>query len=151
MIDAGPLYVIGMSHEYLNVFFVVFVPHLFLASRRDKEVIQRRKIEQEQDASKALNDSRKKCNYQGALVEVVGHRLRYTNKSSSYPEVFPTMKYVIVHENFEVYNEEKYAELTGKVYTTVDERIYRVCMEDLTTEKLPGKRIASHFNLSCPC
>ena len=106
---------------------------------RDKDSILKGKIRQEQEVNNALHDRRKTCSFEGALIEQVGTRHRYRVKETEPATIFPNIKYTVVHENVEVYREDEYTEQVTKVYSNVDENIYRVCMEDLSSENLPGE------------
>ena len=103
---------------------------------RDKEAIRHRKTEKESAVNSALADIRRSCLYEGALTEIVGQDLRYQAKGASLSEVMSNTRYSIIHRNLEVYPPEQYASLLGKEYTSVDDPIYRFCMEDV--DKFPG-------------
>lgn len=52
------------------------------------------------------------------------------------PEVSPNLRFNIVHKNLEIYHKDLYSTLVNKEYTSVDDPIYRFCMEE--SEQLPG-------------
>lgn len=94
------------------------------------------KMEQESTVNAALADIRRRCHYEGALAETVGRHYRYLAKKSPLSEVVPNIRYNILHRNMEVYPKELFSTLASKEYTSVDDPIYRFCMED--AEDLPG-------------
>ena len=85
-----------------------------------------------------MADVRRRCLYEGALAETVGRQYRYQAKNASLSEVVPSLKYHIIHKNMEVYPKELFSTLASKEYISVDEPIYRFCMED--ANNLPGKK-----------
>lgn len=93
-------------------------------------------MEQESLINGALSDIRRRCHYEGALTETIGRHYRYLGKGMGLSEVVPSRRYNIIHKSMEVYPMKLYSSLVSKEYTSVDEPLYRFCMEDV--EKMPG-------------
>ena len=103
------------------------------------------KKKEEEQLMKAMNDNRRKCLYGGALAESIGQRCRYVPAQQPvYCELMSSVKNYIIYRNLEIYPEDWYPKL--KEYSSVDDPIYRYCMEDV--KHLPGSFIHSFIAMT---